>query len=277
MYRLDTSCTNNQTEEFAILKALEHVQTNLGNEEHKVATVHTDSRTTLESLHNTDKQTFLTVEIRQTVKEVESIGWKTRLRLIKAHAGNSDNELAAKLAKEASGNAGITISYNRVPKIAINRDLEETSKDAWQRELETTNKGRTTNEYFPNVAERLQENINLTQNFTTLVTGHVNLKSYLHRFKIIESQYCPCGNGNQTTEHVLFDCRILQEDRERLLAAVAKTGNWPINKHKLIKKHYKALAKFTKQWTKLKKSTHKRQQHWNNKRLKGNNQCKYQL
>ena len=47
------------------------------------------------------------------------------------------------------------------------------------------------------------------------------------------------------TEHVLFDCRILQEHRERLIAAVAKTDNWPINEDKLIKKHYKALAKFT--------------------------------
>jgi hypothetical protein len=70
MYRLDTSCTNNQAEAFATLKALEHVQTNLENEEHKVATVHTDSRTTLESLHNTNKHTFLTEEIRQKVKEI---------------------------------------------------------------------------------------------------------------------------------------------------------------------------------------------------------------
>jgi len=111
MYRLDTNCTNNQAEAFAILKAPEHVQTNLENEEHKVATVHTDRRTKLESLHNTDKQTFLTEEIRQKVKEMESRGWKTRFRWIKAHAGNSGNELADKLAKEASGKEGIPISY----------------------------------------------------------------------------------------------------------------------------------------------------------------------
>jgi hypothetical protein len=81
--------------------------------------------------------------------------------------------------------------------------------------------------------------------------GHGNLKSYLHRFKIIEAPNCPCGNGNQTTEHVLFDCGILQEDRERLIAAVAKTDNWPINKDKLIKNHYNAFAKFTKQMDKI--------------------------
>jgi ribonuclease HI len=252
MYRLDTRCTNNQADAFPILKALEHVQTNLENEDHKVATVHTDSRTTLESLYNTEKHTFLTEEIRQKAKEMESGGWKTRFRWIKSHVGNSGNEMADKLAKEASGKTEIPISCNRIPKSAIKRDLEETSKETWQREWETTNKGRTTKEYFPNVAERLQRKMNLTQNFTTLVTGHRNLKSYLYRFKIIEAPDCPCGKGNQTTEHVLYDCGILQEDRERPIAAVTKTDNWHIIKDKLIKKQYQALEKFTKQMDKSK-------------------------
>jgi hypothetical protein len=78
---------------------------------------------------------------------------------------------------------------------------------------------------FPKVAERLHTKINLTQNFTTVVTGHGDLKSYLHRFKIIDAPNCPGGNGNQTTEHTLLECEILQEDRESLIAAVAKTDN----------------------------------------------------
>ena len=51
--------------------------------------------------------------------------------------------------------------------------------------------------------------------------------------------------------HILLECAILQEDRERLIAAVAKTDNWPINKDVLIKEHYKALAKFTKKMDKI--------------------------
>jgi hypothetical protein len=45
---------------------------------------------------------------------------------------------------------------------------------------------------------------------------------------------------------------IHNEDRERLIAAVAKKDNWPINKDMLIKKHYKAFAKFTRQIDKIK-------------------------
>jgi ribonuclease HI len=78
--------------------------------------VHTDSRTTLESLHNTDKHTFLTEEITQKVKYMESRGWKTRFRWIKAHAGISGKELADGLAKEASGNTEIPISYKSTKK-----------------------------------------------------------------------------------------------------------------------------------------------------------------
>jgi len=85
-----------------------------------------------------------------------------------------------------------------------------------------------------------------------LVTGHGNIKSYLHRFKIIDAANCPCGNDNQTTEHMLLECAILHKDRERLIAAVAEEDSWPINKDKLIKRHYKAFSKFTQQLDKIK-------------------------
>ena len=76
MYRMDTRCTNNQAEAFAILKALEYIQTTQTNKEHKAATVHTDSRTTLDLLYNTDIHTFLIEEIRHKMHEMENREWK---------------------------------------------------------------------------------------------------------------------------------------------------------------------------------------------------------
>ena len=99
--------------------------------------------------------------------------------------------------------------------------------EIWQREWETTNKGRITKDYFPKVAERLHAKIYPTQNFTTMVTGHGNIKTYLYRFKIIEAPNCSCGKDNQTAEHILLECTILKVDRERLIAALAKADNWP--------------------------------------------------
>ena len=174
MYRMDNRCSNNQAEAFAILKAVEYIQTTQTNEENKAVTVHTDNMTTLDSLINTGIHTFLTEEIRQTVHELKTRQWKIRFRWLKAHAGTSGNELADKLAKEASGKTDLPISYNRVPKSVIKRYLEKVSVETWQREWDTTTKGRITKDYFPKVAERLHTKIHLTQNFTTMVTGHGN-------------------------------------------------------------------------------------------------------
>jgi hypothetical protein len=94
--------------------------------------------------------------------------------------------------------------------------------ETWQGEWDTTTKERITKDYFRKVAERLHTKIHLTQNFTTMVTGHGNIKSYLHRFKTIDAPNCPCGNDNQTMEYILLECAILHEDRERLIASVAE-------------------------------------------------------
>ena len=86
------------------------------NEVDKVITLHTDSMMTLESLNNMYKHTFLTEEIRRKVQQMGSRGRTTRFRWTKAHVGTTCNELADKLAKEASSKIEIPICYNRVPK-----------------------------------------------------------------------------------------------------------------------------------------------------------------
>ena len=59
---------------------------------------------------------------------------ENRFRWVKAYAGTSGNELADKLAKEAAGKTDLPISYKRVPKSVIKRDLENISVETWQRE-----------------------------------------------------------------------------------------------------------------------------------------------
>ena len=110
--------------------------------------------------------------------------------LVKAHAWIQGNELADTLAKEAATNAGIIEGYKKVPKSVVISELGGISTEKWQRELDQTTKGEITKEYFQVVAERLKMKINITQNFTTMVTGHGNIRSYLHRFNIIETPTC---------------------------------------------------------------------------------------
>jgi len=91
------------------------------------------------------------------------------------------NELADKLAKEAAANNNIKESYKRIPKRVI-KELENDSVKKWQTDWTNSTKGRITKDFFPDVKERLNMNIKLTQNFTAMVTGHGKNKFILTPF-----------------------------------------------------------------------------------------------
>jgi len=78
-----------------------------------------------------------------------------------------------------------------------------------------------------------------------MVTGHGNIKSYLHKYKILDSPVCSCTSGEQTVDHILFDCKLLEQERDSLKVAVMRSENWPVSKSKLIKIFDKNFTKFT--------------------------------
>jgi hypothetical protein len=134
-------------------------------------------------------------------------------------------------------NADLIESYKKVPKNVVMSELSDISVDKWQREWDLTTKGEITKAYFPVVADRLNMNINITSNLTTIVTGHSNIISYLHRFKIIDTPTCACGSSDQTVDHMLYECAFINKERESLILTVVKTDVWPIGKKHLIRKH----------------------------------------
>jgi hypothetical protein len=87
--------------------------------------------------------------------------------------------------------------------------------------------------------------MNLTPNFPAMVTAHGKTRSYLHRFKIIESPECPCTNGNQTVDHLLYDSSKLNNKREKLITHISKENNWPIRNSELVNKYLKQVIHFT--------------------------------
>ena len=107
----------------------------------------------------------------------------------------------------------------------MGQQQRERSLKKWQMQWDITTKAATTKEFFPNIKIRLSTKITPTPNFTALATSHGNIKAYLHRFKIIESPDCPCGGDNQTVDHIIFECSILQDERERLIGKIARQDN----------------------------------------------------
>jgi len=63
---------------------------------------------------------------------------------VKAHVGIFGNEIADRLAKETTQNYDVT--YRRIRKSAIKRDIRKESIRKWQRQWEETRKGAITKE-----------------------------------------------------------------------------------------------------------------------------------
>jgi len=99
-------------------------------------------------------------------------------------AGHLGNRLADELAKEAATNGDIDECYKRIPKSTALSERSVLSVTKWQSEWDRTTKGAITKSFFPRIADRLKMKIDVTPNFTTMVTGHSNIKSYLHKYKI---------------------------------------------------------------------------------------------
>jgi len=161
---------------------------------------------------------------------------------VKANARIYGNETADRLAKEATKNYYVT--YSRTPKSAIKKDTWKESIRKWRSQWEETTKGAITKEFFPSVESRLAVNLNSSPNATTIMTGHGNIRSYLHRLKIIDSPECPCKHGTQTVDHLIFQCERLKNERDILKNSVLKKGNWPLSISELINRNFKQFIRY---------------------------------
>ena len=122
--------------------------------------------------------------------------------------------------------------------------MRDRSIAKWQTQWDHTAKGSTTKQFFPVIKGRLTTKIKLTPNFTAIVTAHSKTKAYLHRFKITESSECPCDGGNQTVDHLIYDCTKLQTERVKLISNISNQDKWLVKKRDLVNKHIKHFNQF---------------------------------
>jgi hypothetical protein len=76
-----------------------------------------------------------------------------------------------------------------------------------------------------------------------MITAHGKTKDYLHRFKIIESPECTCKEGQQTVEHLIYECNKLEIERENLVNNITP-GIWPVQESELITNYRKQFNQF---------------------------------
>jgi len=55
---------------------------------------------------------------------------------------------------------------------------------------------------------------------------------------------CSCDEGEQSVDHIPYECKLLEHERDRLKAAVILSEHWPVSKDKLSIKFYKIFKEF---------------------------------
>jgi hypothetical protein len=138
----------------------------------RTAAIITDSRISLDSIKNIHNHSYLIEEIRERLSKLERSNWTVAFTWVKTHEGNIGNELADRLGKTAARDKDKTTSYSS-PLSTLYRELEEESKLKWQQNWEESSKAAQTKQFYPSITDRLKSNIDITSNFTGMVSGQL--------------------------------------------------------------------------------------------------------
>jgi ribonuclease HI len=130
---LGKRCSNNQAEQVAIHKALDEIDLlDRDGSNPLTAIIYTDSRVSLDSIHNPENHSYLEEEIRKKVASLERKKWRIKFSWVKAHAGTRGNKIADRLAREAVQSGGTEYEFARIPKSTLYQEAREADRETWQ-------------------------------------------------------------------------------------------------------------------------------------------------
>ena len=159
-----------------------HTHTPTHTNTHTHTTTH---KITLKLLQNKKIHSKLIEQIRTKVQELEQRKWKLYFRWMKAHARHLGNEMGDQQSKSTKK------YYIKIPKCVV---MGEQKVQSFKSIIETK---RNTN-------------------FTAIVREHININTYLYKYKIIDEPTCPWRKDLQIFQHILFDCSLQQKEWEKI-------------------------------------------------------------
>ncbi|PSN35056.1 hypothetical protein C0J52_22843 [Blattella germanica] len=66
----------------------------------------------------------------------------------------------------------------------------------------------------------------------------------VYRFKLINNPTCPCQQGSQTVDHLIFECILLNTERNTPIREILRYENWPPRKNNFITKYCRKFSRF---------------------------------
>ncbi|XP_072948356.1 uncharacterized protein [Epargyreus clarus] len=209
--KLHSSSSVFQAEMLAIQRACEYCVTK-GIVD---AVIFSDSLSALLEIQNINSTNATTVQIHQHINRILNFG-TIKFVWIKSHVGLAGNEMADQAAKAAASQHK-SCDFPKFPlsfvKYQLKSEIDRLSDEIYQ----AAPKGAHTRLWCPNIGtiRELLKSTKLTFQLTQILTGHGYHLHYLHRFKIVDSDKCPCDeNSTQSIDHLLKICPIFANSRQ---------------------------------------------------------------
>ncbi|GMG55441.1 unnamed protein product [Aspergillus oryzae var. brunneus] len=187
--------------------------------ETRPATVFVDSQAAIQAVRNPQRPSgqYILGEIYYIVRRYNMQG-RVQIRWIPAHIGVPGNEAADEAAREDIQKAGETICLAAAAKRQIRRRI----KDRWTREWKAEKTGRTTHKLVEIPNKRVLDLYKgLPKPHASIIiqmrTQRNGLKHFLFKIKVSDSDQCHCGQGSQTSRHILLQCPLFTDPRKAML------------------------------------------------------------
>lgn len=211
-FKMHNSCSVFQAELFAILEATRWA---LNNQKSDVLVL-SDSMSSLQALKNRSSTHPLVAQIHGIIKQLQNTGI-VRFAWVKSHIGIPGNEAADQAAKKGA-ELPRTPAYFQFPLSYTKHKNRSNTLRIWQSRYESASQGQHTRKLLPNITDikDLWKTTKITFNLTQILTGHAYNKAYLHRFKILADDRCPCDdNATQSIEHLMKECPRFDAQRQK--------------------------------------------------------------
>ncbi|KAJ5117510.1 zinc knuckle domain protein [Penicillium atrosanguineum] len=168
----------------------------------------------------------------ELIRQLSDKGIRTELRWIPAHQGVIGNEIVDQHAKEAAQKPdGLLNPDNRYVHLAAaaKRRIRNEAKFEWERMWAKETTSRPTRRLIETPTKKTLEYWSGLRKATASIlmqlrTGRISLGAYLSRINRRESARCGCDLGNQTVAHVLLECPLHQDERDRMRSALSGQG-----------------------------------------------------
>jgi hypothetical protein len=103
--------------------------------------------------------------------------------------------------------------------------------EKWESDWATTEKGRTTKEFFPSIRERLKIKLETDRKLTEILSGHGDFRYYLKKIGKIQDDECECKLEADTAEHRLLHCPIFLEERTEVESFIGPISLESLGRH----------------------------------------------